>query len=140
MDKIEDSLNLLPMKQLTKKDEVLDMVPADQNFSDENTSQIDEDADSARTNIKDIIETGATALEELADVAQQSQHPRAYEVLATLMKNMVEANKDLLQLHKTKKEIKQTSGGGDTGGGNKTTNQVFVGSTDELLKLMQNDK
>jgi len=40
------------------------------------------------------------AVDELAIIARDSQHPRAYEVMATLIKNMSDMNKDLLEIQK----------------------------------------
>jgi hypothetical protein len=78
------------------------------------------------------IEKGQEALSGILDVAGMSQHPRAYEVAATLVKTIADANKDLLELQKRKKDL--------TGvGPNPTTvnNNLFVGSTAELQQLIR---
>ena len=49
----------------------------------------------ARSNIHEVIQNGAHAIDKLSQIADQSQHPRAFEVLATLMKVQLDANKDL---------------------------------------------
>lgn len=99
------------------------------------------DYEYARQNIYRVIETGANALDELAQVAAQSQHPRAYEVLTTLVKTMVEANKDLMHLKKTKVEIQKMSDTPvDNMGANKVQNNLFVGSTAELQKFISGMK
>lgn len=59
----------------------------------------------ARENIYDIIGKSQEALGELMMVAQSSQHPRAYEVLNQMLKTMADINKDLIELHKSKKEL-----------------------------------
>ena len=66
----------------------------------------EEDFDYARSNLKEVIDKGGEALQQLIDIADQSQHPRAYEVIATLMNTLVGANKDLMDLSKKKKDIK----------------------------------
>jgi hypothetical protein len=97
----------------------------------------DVDFEYIRNNIKDIITQGSVALERMILVAEQSQHPRAYEVVATLMKALVDANKDLLISHKQRDERTINSGGNVT---NVQNNTVFVGSTKELSKIMRNKK
>lgn len=120
----------------------LDLAPlthpalADKPKVDENN-----DYEYARQNIYRVIETGANALDELAQVAAQSQHPRAYEVLTNLVKTMVEANKDLMHLKKTKVEIEKISDAPvDNMGNNKVQNNLFVGSTSELQKFITSMK
>jgi hypothetical protein len=95
---------------------------------------VETDTDIARQNIKSLIDTGNKAVEELAVVARDSQHPRAYEVMAGLIKNMSELNKDLLHIQKTKKEllVTQEKPIGDVN----VDKAVFVGSTAELMKLL----
>lgn len=97
------------------------------------TSEADRDYKYARENFINIIEKGAQALEDLLDVATQSQHPRAYEVLATTMKTLIDANKDLVELSRKKEELDNP-----TPVENKNiTNQLFVGSTADLQKLLR---
>ena len=57
-------------------------------------TQISDDFEYARENMMEVINKGQEALFDLMDVAKQSQHPRAYEVLATMMSTMVGASKD----------------------------------------------
>jgi hypothetical protein len=96
---------------------------------------VEADTEIARENIKDLIKKGSRAVDELSVVARDSQHPRAYEVMATLIKNMSDLNKDLLQIQKTKKELMVSSD--NKGGEVNVNNALFVGSTDELMKLLK---
>jgi len=68
-------------------------------------------------------------------VATTSYAPRAYEVVATLIKSVADANKDLIDLHKKMKDIKKTEVDASTT--NITNNSLFVGSTSELQKLLK---
>lgn len=114
--------NTLDMAPLT-------VIPTVDTFGD---SQVTDDFEYARGNLIAVIEKGQEALSGIVDVAGMSQHPRAYEVVATLIKTMADANKDLLELQKRKKDL--------TGvGPNPTTvnNNLFVGSTLELQKLIK---
>ena len=103
-----------------------------------NPNQIEADAEFARNNMRDLISSGNEALEKLASVADQSESPRAYEVLATMMKNLAEMNKDLLALQKTKKELAPQSS--ESSKGVNIDKAVFVGSTTELLKMIKANK
>lgn len=96
---------------------------------------IETDTDLARDNIKELIQKGHRAVDELAVIARDSQHPRAYEVMAGLIKNMSDLNKDLLQLQKQKKELMVSSD--NKNGEVNVNNALFVGSTAELMKLLK---
>lgn len=93
---------------------------------------VDSDYEFARANLIKVIEKGSDALEGILNVAEMSQHPRGYEVVATLIKTMADANKDLLELSKRKKELTNT-----TTSPRSVTNNLFVGSTAELQKLLK---
>jgi len=94
-----------------------------------------DDYDYARQNLYDVIEKGNVALEDIIDIAKQSESARAYEVATTLIKTMVEANKDLLALAKAKKELDRNETVQEN---NKTVNNnLFVGSSAELLKMLK---
>lgn len=98
------------------------------------TNPVEADTEVARENIKELITKGHRAVDELAVIARDSQHPRAYEVMATLIKNMSDLNKDLLQLQKQKKELMVTT---EKSGEVNVNNALFVGSTAELMKLLK---
>lgn len=106
----------------------LEVIPAEKS----QLSQVSDDYHFARCNIVNIIQKGQEALDGIMDVASMSQHPRSYEVAATLIKTISDANKDLLELAKQKKIIE----GGDEKPQN-VTNNLFVGSTSELQKLIK---
>lgn len=117
-DPIAQTLDLAPLTQ----------IPVQQ-F---NSGQIDDDFEYASGNLIAVIEKGQEALTGIVDVAGMSQHPRAYEVVATLVKTVADANKDLLELQKRKKDL--------TGVGPMPTtvnNNLFVGSTAELQQLIK---
>ena len=97
------------------------------------SESIHNDFDYARENLMDVIEKGQEALFDLMDVARQSQHPRAYEVLSTMMNTLVGANKDLLDLQGKKKKLLEADHSANT---QQVTNNLFVGSTAELQKMI----
>ena len=102
----------------------------------ESGTDVDIDAHFARENIKQLISSGNIALGELATVANQSESPRAYEVLATMMKNLADMNKDLLELQKRKRDLQPK----ETTQNLNIDKAVFVGSTTELLKMIKANK
>jgi uncharacterized protein YicC (UPF0701 family) len=89
----------------------------------------------SKDNLQGIIDQGKYAMEEILEIAKQSQHPRSFEVYGTLLKNVVDANKELLNIQKQMREMdgkKQET--------TRTTidKAIFVGSTSELSKLLKN--
>jgi predicted transcriptional regulator len=93
------------------------------------------DFDMARSNIREVITNGSEAIFKLTEIAEQSQHPRAYEVLAKLMDSVVNANKELLELQ-TKIRTIQASDSPINERAQSVTNNLFVGSTAELQKVI----
>ena len=134
------------MKKLNKNlSEIFDVEPIKEETKVEHLPVIIESADPveadteyARENIRNLIDAGSKAVTDLATVANQSESPRAYEVLATMMKNLSEMNKDLLALQKAKRELAPQSS--DATKGVNVQNAVFVGSTTELLKMIKANK
>ncbi len=121
-DQIAQTLDLTPLEAIS--------VPATTN---QNDTQVTDDFEYARGNIIAAIEKGQEALTGIVDVAGMSQHPRAYEVVATLLKSVAEANKDLLELQKRKRDLTGISPTGPS----TINNNLFVGSTAELQQLIK---
>lgn len=120
--------------------EVLDVEPIDYQTTEivELKTPVEDDAEFARTNIRDLISKGNSAIDNLLLVATASEHPRAYEVAAGLIKNLADLNKDLLEIQKRKRDLDPSQSKT-----NSTTNidkAVFVGSTTELVKFLKNNK
>ena len=99
-------------------------------------SEADIDYKYARENLYTIIEKGQESLNTLVDVAQQSQHPRAFEVVSQLVKTLSDTNKDLLELQRKIKVINK-----DIQEGPKTVNNsLYVGNTADLQKFINKRK
>lgn len=86
-------------------------------------------------NLKSLIGSGNLALESALKVATESDSPRAFEVVAILLKTMADINNNVLDVHKKAKdttgnkvELKQTN------------NSVFVGSTKDLQNILNKDR
>jgi hypothetical protein len=86
-----------------------------------------------KDNLQELIDNGKDAMEELRQIAAAGQHPRAFEVYATLLKNVVDANKELLAVQKQMRTMDGKPKDGDT----KIDKAIFVGSTAELNKLLK---
>jgi Terminase DNA packaging enzyme len=93
----------------------------------------------ARSNIHEVIQNGSHAIDRLSQIADASQHPRAFEVLATLLKVQLDANKDLMELQKKIRDI-QAADEPHNEEAKQVTNNLFVGSTSELQKMIENMK
>ena len=103
---------------------------------DAQNDEIDADYQYARDNLRSIINAAQASIEDLSSIASTSESPRAYEVLSGLIKTIVDANKDLLELQRKVKLLKQEE---DSKPQN-VTNALFVGSTTELQKLLKKNK
>ena len=87
----------------------------------------------SRDNLQDVIDQGKDAMDDILRIAKESEQPRAFEVFGTLLKNVVEANKELIAMQKqmrdmdNKKEVNNTN----------IDKAIFVGTTAELAKLLK---
>jgi len=100
-------------------------------------TQEDDDYQTARNTIKRILLKGESTLDEILNIARNSEHPRTYEVAGQLIKTMSEVSKDLMVIQKQMKEIEIKSKSKQI---NRQTNNVFVGSTEELIKLLRKEE
>lgn len=104
---------------------------------DEKNIKPQDDFEFARQNLRNILEKGTIALDKMLEVADMSQHPRSYEVVSTLINSLSASNKDLLELSEKKKRIEKAENAKD----NQTVNNnLFIGSTNDLLKMLKQDK
>mgnify|MGYP003335441967 FL=1 len=118
------------------KEEKKEKLPVvQQNYNDPDLKQDLTDAyQQSKENLQEFIDHGKDALEELINIAKAGQHPRAFEVYSGLLKNLVDANKELLATQKQMREMEGVK--------KETTNTnidkaIFVGSTSELSKLLK---
>ncbi len=101
---------------------------------------IDNDFATARNNLHQIIHKGNDALEEALLVAKTSEHPRAFEVVGQLIKTLVDANKDLLDIQKKVKDLKKTDEEKAPQQTVQAQNAIFVGSAAELQQIVNGRK
>lgn len=132
---MSDALGIehVPVAVEIPKQEIIEPMPVSE------ASDQEEDYRLSRRTFRDLINKGNGAIEDLTDLAKESESPRAYEVLATLMKTVSDATKDLYDLQKKTKDLKAE------GKKNEQTNvnvekAVFVGSPSELLAKIKEAK
>ena len=123
LDKMQASLNNnLPEKSKEKSNEVV---------LTKNQKEVKDDYEYSRKTYKDLIDTGVRSLDVLANLAAESEHPRAFEVLSKSIKDIGDVTDKLMALQKNKQDLS-----GETP--NKkpvTNNNLFVGSTTDLQRL-----
>ena len=101
---------------------------------DTTKDDIESDYKYARENLYNAIERGSDALDELVELAKQSQSPRAFEIVGQMIKTLTDSNKDLLEIQKKVKDLKRED---KSKGPNNVTNALFVGNTAELQKMLK---
>lgn len=133
MEKNFEEIFDLPVEEKTKEVEV---IKPSKPVSTEQSKDIDTDYQYARENLYNVIERGSDALNNLVEIANQSESPRAYEIVGQLIKTLSDSNKDLLELQNKVKKLKDD----EPKGPNSVTNALFVGNTAELQKLIKDRK
>ena len=91
------------------------------------------DYEYTRAELYSLIDQGQEAVKGALEVAQESGHPRAYEVAVAAMKHVADMTEKLQDLHKKMKDLDEEI----TGPKNVTNNAMFVGSTTELQKMLK---
>ena len=100
-------------------------------------NDIEADYNLSRRTFRSLIDKGNAAMENLTDLAKESESPRAYEVLATMMRTIADTTKDLYDLQKKTKDLKGARRDEPTVTVEKA---VFVGSPSDLLKKIKEQK
>ena len=120
-EKLSELLNVEPIPVHTEVVPILD--------------PIQNDAEFARENIRDLITKGNEAIDGLLHVAKESEHPRAYEVAANMLKHLADMNKDLMEVQKRKRDLEPKQSNNMN-----IDKAVFIGSTEDLIKMIKSNK
>lgn len=99
---------------------------------------IDDDYAFSRSTYYNLIMKGSEALDDMMEVAKSTEHPRAYEVLGNIIKQLSDVNDKLMDLNKKKKDI--GSKGNDNQQAAVTNNNLFLGSTTDLQRLIMDQQ
>ncbi len=114
---------------MSNKDEMEKFFPPEE-------KNVDNDYKYSRDTYYELVEKGKQSLELMIEVARESEHPRAFEVLSGMIKNISDVNDRLMDLNKKKKDLDRKE---EIKNIANTTNNLFVGSTSELQKLLKNE-
>lgn len=129
-------IDLPTVKEDVKPAELVKAEPV--GMSSYDTKDADRDYEEVRTNLKVVIEQSNSAIQGILELAEDSQQPRAYEVVAQLIGQTLEANTKLIDLHRRMKDIKKQDQVKQTT--TVTNNSIFVGSTSELQKMLREQR
>lgn len=134
-EKLDDIFNITSNTISRKVEEITEIEKITPTDIDQD---IRKDYEYTRANVYSIIEKGQQAINQVLDLASETESPRAYEVVGQLIKNVSDATDKLLELQKKIKDLDEnkTTSKGSTN----VTNALFVGSTAELSKLFKSQK
>lgn len=119
-----------------KLSEIFDIAPIEKQevakVETQTNKDLESDFETTRNNLHELIQQGQDALYHALEVAKQSEHPRAFEVVGGLVKHLSDVNAQLMHLHKQKQSIELPSKKESS----VTNNAIFVGSTSDLSKML----
>lgn len=140
-NKIAEVLGLRPLDEVTQDEpnvpavvEVIDAPPTPLATAQD---EVIDDIEQAKQNISELMAKGVESLDELMAVAKQSQNPRAYEVVSTLMKTLIDANKEFVGMSEKKKYAKEDHPSGQAT--TNVTNNNLILSTTDMLRMLKGD-
>lgn len=137
MSKTHDALS----EALGIESKEVEIIPPKQPEHIINTPHEDDDIKAdynlSRRTFRDLINKGNQAMESLTDLAKESESPRAYEVLATMMRTVADTTKDLYDLQKKTKDLRDNP---KEEAKVTVEKAVFVGTTAELLQKVKEKK
>ena len=130
---MEDIFDLKPLDEVPQSKSVTVLSAKEPNLKTDLNVAYNE----TQKNLLSIIDHGTDAMESILQIAKEGQHPRAFEVYSGLLKNVVDANKELLNIQKQMRDM--------DGVKKETTNTnidkaIFVGSTADLAKYLKDNK
>ena len=139
MSKLEDNVN--EILGIEKKENSIQVSEFEQpapvpRKNDENKTDIDNDYTHSRDNYYNLIDKGNQAIDGILDIAKEGQHPSAYEVAGQLIGQVAQTVDKLQDLQKKLKDLKELPKSANT----QIKNALFVGSTNELQKMLNRKK
>jgi hypothetical protein len=138
-EKLNETFNIQKSEESNIDAEIIistDSTVIDDIKNENSSNDITKDYEYTRGNLYSLIEKGQEAINSVLELAQETEQPRAYEVVGQLIKNVADATDKLLDLQKKLKDIDDTKTKGPT----TVNNALYVGSTAELLKLIKQNK
>lgn len=137
MNKTNHSLsNVFDVEAVEVTDTSLPVVQTVQQREEED---IKDDFELTKSNLKSLLSQGESALEHAIEVAKSSEHPRAFEVVSNMIKQLADVNEQLLNLYNKKKQLEKVEDKTQANSAQTINNTaVFVGSTSELNRIIEN--
>ena len=140
-DKIAENLGLRPLSEIREEElasqpeevveEILPAIVTDED--DENLR----DLAKVRENIEGVIELGNDAVREMLEIAKQSESASGFEVVSTIMKTLLDANKDFADVSTKKKFAEEEINAPKEAAQTNTVNNNLIVSTADLLKMLK---
>ena len=142
-DKISSALGIRPMSEIDETEISTEIEYVEEHtppavILDEDDENL-QDLDQVRTNIQGVIALGQDAMQEMLEIDKQSEQPRAFEVVSTLMKTMLDANKDFADISSKKKFAQEEINAPREAAQTNTVNNNLIVSTADLLKMIKGD-
>ena len=131
---LDKAFNIAPTEVVVEETNVEDSPVGIQKPDRLSKDDIEKDYEYTRGNLYSIIEKGQEAINGILELAQESEMPRAYEVVGQLIKSVSDATDKLMDLQKKLKDVEEES---KPKGPNTVNNALFVGSTAELAKMIK---
>ena len=142
-DKIAETLGIRDLEEVNPVEpvqepvqEVLPAINSEEQLPAVVTPEAEEnlkDIELAKRNIENIINLGDDSVKEMVEIAKQSESPRAFEVVSTLMKTLLDANKDYVDMSTKKRYAREEANPSK----NQVTNNNLIVSTADLLKMLK---
>lgn len=127
------SQSFLSNEKIENDSQIIEFQPSSVVEPPKNSDDLNTDYNYIRTNLYTITERSIEALNNLVQIADQSQHPRAYEVVALLVNTISGAQKDLMSIHKDKHKL---TGEIQKNSPEVVNNNLFVGNTAQLDEII----
>ena len=135
---MEQIFELSPLTQSNKAiKEAKSNLPAPVDVNTELAQDLSDAYEQTKDNLQELISQGMEAMEEILAIAKEGQHPRAFEVYGSLLKNVVDANKELLAVQK---QMREMDSAGKKSAPTNIDKAVFVGSPSDLNKLLRGEE
>lgn len=100
-------------------------------------NKVEIDFDNSRENLQNLLKSGNSALQHAIEVAKSSEHPRAFEVVGNMIKQLADVNQQLMDLHNQKKKLEDPNKKSSELASKTVNNNLFVGTTSDLNKLLK---
>lgn len=103
-----------------------------------------DDYQKSRNSLRNLLDKGEHVIENMLQIAVQTESARSFEVAGNLIKTMSEVAKDLVNLHEITNKAKGKSVENEPKVGNQqinntqTNNIVFQGTTTDLFDILEN--